>query len=52
MDLDTIIEPAVTALGYELVGVEYLPQGRHSLLRIYIDSEQGIGVDDCEKVSR
>ena len=46
-----IIEPAVEALGYELVGVEYLPQGRHSLLRVYIDSADGITVDDCERAS-
>jgi len=49
--LETIIEPAVTALGYELVGVEYLPQGRHSVLRVYIDSESGIRMEDCERVS-
>lgn len=50
--LQAIIEPSVSALGYELVGVEYLPQGRHSVLRIFVDSEAGITVDDCEKVSR
>jgi ribosome maturation factor RimP len=49
--LHDIIEPAVTALGYELVGVEHLAQGRHSMLRIYIDSAAGITVDDCAKVS-
>ena len=46
-----IIEPAVSALGFELVGVEYLPQGQHTLLRIYIDHENGVNVDDCGKVS-
>lgn len=50
--LVAIIEPAVTALGFELVGVEYLPQGRHSLLRVYIDHEDGISVDDCGDVSQ
>ncbi len=50
--LENLIEPGVTALGYELLGVEYLPQGRHSLLRIYIDRETGITVEDCERVSR
>jgi ribosome maturation factor RimP len=49
--LVAIIEPAVSALGFELLGVEYLPQGRHSLLRIYIDHEDGISVDDCGDVS-
>lgn len=45
------IEAAVRGLGYELVGVEYLPQGRRSLLRIYIDTPAGVTVDDCERVS-
>ena len=47
-----IIEPVVTGLGFELVGVEFLAQGRHSLLRVYVDSELGINVDDCADVSR
>ncbi len=50
--LDALIAPVVEGLGYELVGIEYLPQGKHSLLRIYIDQEEGITLDDCEKVSR
>jgi ribosome maturation factor RimP len=50
-NIQTLIEPAVAALGYELVGAEYLSQGRHSLLRIYIDSEDGITLEDCERVS-
>jgi len=49
--LHELIEPSVTALGFELWGVEYLAQGAHSVLRIYIDSEDGITVDDCAKVS-
>lgn len=47
-----IITPVVEGLEYELVGIEYLPQGKHSLLRIYIDQETGITLEDCEKVSR
>ena len=47
-----LIEPSVTALGYELVGVEYLPQGKHSILRVYIDQADGIRVEDCQQVSR
>ncbi|MGM0594233.1 MAG: ribosome maturation factor RimP [Pseudomonadota bacterium] len=50
--LQAIIEPAVTALGYELVGVEHLSQGRHSVLRVYIDHEDGITVEDCADASR
>jgi len=48
-----LLEPVVEGLGYEFVGAEYLPQGKHSLLRLYIDHpETGISVDDCERVSR
>ncbi|NVK43666.1 MAG: ribosome maturation factor RimP [Oceanospirillaceae bacterium] len=49
--LHELIEPSVTALGFELWGIEYLAQGAHSVLRIYIDSKDGITVDDCAKVS-
>jgi len=50
--ISALIEPSLTALGYELVGVEYMPQGKHSLLRIYIDHENGIDVDDCQQASQ
>ena len=46
-----MIEPAVSTLGYELLGVEYHAASQRSLVRVYIDSESGIGVDDCERVS-
>ncbi|MEN9461286.1 MAG: ribosome maturation factor RimP, partial [Pseudomonadota bacterium] len=50
--LQQLFEPAVTALGYELVGVERLSFGRRgALLRVYIDSPTGITVDDCGRVS-
>ncbi|MDQ8038990.1 MAG: ribosome maturation factor RimP [Rickettsiella sp.] len=48
-----MILPTVEALGYELWGCVYLTQGNHrNTLRIYIDSEQGITLADCERVSR
>ncbi len=46
-----VVEPVVESLGYELVGVEYLSQGRDGLLRVYIDAEDGIKVEDCQRVS-
>ncbi len=46
-----LIEPIVTGLGYECVGIEYNPHPQHGLLRIYIDKENGVLVDDCSKVS-
>ncbi|WP_106475824.1 ribosome maturation factor RimP [Phytohalomonas tamaricis] len=50
--LYALIEPAVTALGFELWGIEYLAQGKHSRLVIYIEHDNGINVDDCADVSR
>jgi len=49
--LNALIGPAVEGLGYEFVGTEYMPRRRHSLLRVYIDSEAGITLDDCARVS-
>jgi len=50
--LQAMLAPVVEALGYECWGIEFISQGRHSLLRVYIDHANGIQVDDCEKVSR
>lgn len=50
--LETIIEPIVTSLEYDLWGIEFISQGRNSVLRIFIDREQGISLEDCESVSR
>ena len=50
--LQQLLEPVVTALGCELWGIDVLPQGKQSLLRIFIDKKDGIGVEDCERVSR
>ena len=49
--IEELIKPSIESMGYELWGTEYLAQGRHSLLRVYIDNENGIGISDCEKVS-
>jgi ribosome maturation factor RimP len=49
MQLAEIIEQAVVGLGYELVEFETSPRAR--LLRVFIDSSKGIGIDDCSAVS-
>ncbi len=49
--LVNLIEPIVEGLGYECVGIEYNPHPKHGLLRIFIDSDNGILVEDCTKVS-
>jgi ribosome maturation factor RimP len=46
-----MIEPVVAGLGYELLGIEYLPAGKHTVIRVFIDQDSGIRLDDCEKVS-
>ncbi len=49
--LTDMLEPGVEALGFELVGVEFVRAGKHSILRVFIDHENGITVDDCAEVS-
>ncbi|MGB3724743.1 MAG: ribosome maturation factor RimP [Glaciecola sp.] len=49
--LTELLNPAVEATGFELVGVEFVRAGKHSTLRVYIDSENGVDVDDCAEVS-
>lgn len=50
--LKTLIEPTITAMGFDLWGIDYLAQGQHSRLVIYIDHTDGITVDHCADVSR
>lgn len=50
--LQAMLAPVIEGLGYRCWGIEFISQGRHSLLRVYIDSDQGVFIDDCEKVSR
>lgn len=51
-DLWAMIEPVVTGLGYEVVDIEFRPHSRDGLLRVFIDHESGIQMEDCEAVSR
>lgn len=51
--LEDILRPVVEGLGFEYWGIEYRSQGHHSKLRVFIeDAENGISIEDCEKVSR
>ena len=47
-----IIAPTAEELGYILWDVEYLREGADNILRITIDSENGIFIEDCEKMHR
>ena len=51
--LKRLLQPVVEALGCQLWGLDLQAGGKTKLLRIYIDrAEDGIGIEDCEKVSR
>lgn len=47
-----IIEPILAEMGFELVDIEYLSEYGRRVLRIYVDTENGITLDDCALVSR
>lgn len=47
----TLIEPVIISKGLELVDVEYVKEGMHWYLRIYIDKEGGVDLDDCTDAS-
>jgi len=49
--LTEMLTPPVEALGFELLGIEFVRAGKHSTLRVFIDSPNGITVDDCADVS-
>jgi ribosome maturation factor RimP len=49
--LMAMLEPAVVAQGFELWGIDFFPQGKRSVLRMYIDGPEGVGVDDCARIS-
>ena len=49
--LSELLRPVVHGLGYELWELEYAPRAGGALLRLYIDSPNGISLDDCERVS-
>lgn len=49
--LKEMLEPAVNAVGMDLWGIEFMSQGRHSVLRVYIDSDNGVTIDNCEAAS-
>lgn len=51
-NLINLFKPIVTELGYEFYYLEFIKEDGENYLRIYIDSKNGIGLNDCEKVSR
>ncbi|MGB0937291.1 MAG: ribosome maturation factor RimP [Colwellia sp.] len=50
--LTELLRPAVEETGKELLGIEFISAGNNSILRLFIDHENGVDVDDCAEVSR
>lgn len=49
--IQQLIESAIVDMGFELWGVQLISSGKHDTLRIFIDKEDGVTVDDCADVS-
>ncbi|AHG75461.1 Ribosome maturation factor rimP [Mannheimia varigena USDA-ARS-USMARC-1388] len=50
--LEDLVLDSIEALGFELVGIECQRAGRFLTVRLYIDKEGGVTIDDCSDVSR
>jgi ribosome maturation factor RimP len=50
-EVNRIIEPVLGKMGFELVDIEYLSEHGRWVLRIYVDGDDGITLDDCARVS-
>jgi ribosome maturation factor RimP len=50
-ELQKMLVPTIESLGYELTDLESSLSGGSGVLRIFIDKPDGIGLEDCEKVS-
>jgi ribosome maturation factor RimP len=50
-ELQKLLVPTIEGLGYELMDLEAKLSGGSGILRVFIDKPDGIGVEDCEKVS-
>jgi ribosome maturation factor RimP len=50
--VEALARPLADSLGMELVELEYKREGRHMVLRLYIDKPGGVSLDDCAAVSR
>ena len=47
-----LVKNTIEEMGFELVDAEYVKEGRNQVLRLYVDKEGGINIDECETVSR
>jgi len=50
--IETLLKRDIKSLGYDIWGIELLGSNVNPTLRIFIDNEKGVTVEDCEKVSK
>jgi ribosome maturation factor RimP len=51
-EIETLLTPVVALEDCDIWGVEYRSRGKHSKLSLYIDRDDGVSVEHCERVSR
>lgn len=49
--IESLLENTINNLEYKLYDIEYVKEGKDYFLRVYIDSDNGISLEDCEKVN-
>ena len=49
--IEELVTKPITDLGYRVYDVMYVKEGKDNFLRIFIDNDKGISLDDCEKVN-
>jgi ribosome maturation factor RimP len=49
--VEALVAPAIAEQGLELVDIEYVKEGAYWYLRLYIDKDTGVDIDDCSNVS-
>ena len=50
--IEQVVEPVLGGHGLELVDLEWRPHGPRAILRVAVDKPGGVGIADCERVSR
>lgn len=49
--IESVVEPVVRSKGYELVACEWLFEEGRRILRVFIDKNEGVNIDDCSEIS-
>lgn len=49
--IESLVSDTINNIGYEVYDVMYVKEGKDNFLRIFIDNDKGISLDDCEKVN-